>query len=72
MNDSLVPAVMPAPHLAGVSQVITPPTFFQPWLVSRVVAFATENGYGPAPPLDFWIAGVHWFGGWLGTAPVVG
>ena len=70
---SLVPAVMPAPHWStGASQVIVPPTFLQPWLVSSVVALATENGYGPCPQLEFSIAGVHGLAGWLGTPPAVG
>src|ERR1700757_1584214 len=61
--DSLVPAAMPVPHLAGVTQVITPPTFFQPWLASSAVALATENEYGPSPPLAFCTGGVHRLGG---------
>ena len=56
--------VTPAPHsvaaVPGFSQVITPPTSDQPWLVSSAVRVATENGYGPRPPFSLWTAGIHW------------
>src|SRR5579859_3186756 len=57
---------MPVPHLAGSWQVITPPTSDQPWLDSRDFALAMLNGYGPTPPLSFWIGGAY------GSGRVVG
>ena len=53
-------------------QVITPPTSFQPWLVSSEVAVATLNAYGPCPPFSFCTDGTHWLFGWVGTPPEVG
>src|SRR5580700_10902981 len=48
------PILTPAPHRLGLVQVETPPgTTFQPWLVSRLLAFAGLYGYGsPCLPFD--------------------
>ena len=70
-----MPAVTPGAALGERcrrSQVITPPTFFQPWLVSSEVALAMENAYGPWPPFSFCTDGTHWLFGWVGTPPEVG
>src|SRR5262249_1058438 len=49
LKSSAAPCAMPAPHsdgpLPGRWQVLAPPGLtFQPWLVSRFVAEAVENG----------------------------
>src|SRR6516162_4441290 len=72
VNASCWPCVIPAPHLAGSVQVITPPVIVQPWLVSSVLALAGLNGYGPWLLLAFWLSGTHWLAGRLGTAPLFG
>src|SRR5580658_6706312 len=47
----VLPAAIPGPHLAGSTQVLSPPgTTFQPWLVSR--AFALAGLYGNGPTLE--------------------
>src|SRR5215468_4714460 len=70
VNASCWACVIPAPHLAGSVQVITPPVSVQPWLVSRFLALAGLNGYGPWLLLAFWLSGVHWLAGRPGTAAI--
>src|SRR2546425_12393908 len=72
LNLSCSPWWIPGPHLAGTWQVITPPALLQPWLVSRAVALATLNGYGPWPLFSRSTGGTHWLLGWVGTGPEVG
>src|SRR5215469_16908501 len=72
----VLPAVIPGPHLAGSTQLLSPPgTTFQPWLVSRALALPRLYGNGPAPeatcalPVDDrnWVAGVLPIGPTVGT-----
>src|SRR5215468_2472502 len=72
VNASCWPCVIPAPHLAGSVQVITPPVSVQPWLVSRFLALAGLNGYGPWLALDCWFCDTHWLAGVPGIAPPFG
>src|SRR5262245_38884159 len=72
LNASCWPCLIPAPHLDGSVQVITPLVNVQPWLVSRFFAFAMLNGYGPWLLLVFSMSGVHWLGVPDGTGPPCG
>src|SRR6201992_943091 len=71
----VLPAGIPGPHLAGSTQVLTPPGMtFHPWLASRALALPGLYGYGPTPesvcalPVD----DRNWFTGVLPTGPTVG
>src|SRR5215471_458235 len=64
---------MPAPHLEGSWQVITPPCMDQPWASSVDLALAMLNAYGPWLLFWVWMDGIHWLpGGEFGAGPEPG
>src|ERR1700729_2395334 len=71
----VLPAAIPGPHLAGSTQLLTPPgTTFQPWLVSRLLALAGLYGNGPMPEptCALPVGDRNWVAGVLPTGPTVG
>jgi hypothetical protein len=70
VNFSCAPLLIPAPHLDGSVQVMTPACSVQPWLVNSAFAAAMSNGYGPCPPLAVSTEGTYWLFGWVGTGPL--